>query len=89
MDLIQGTVGAWVEALTANRVWDEGRDAPRVRQAFVSLSQTRRTWPAPADFFEALPRHREELKALPRKAADPKLVEKVLAEMADFLRMPS
>lgn len=50
----------WVAALTKNRVWEQQPDAPRFRAAFVSLAQTRRQWPAPADFLEALP-PREQL----------------------------
>ncbi len=84
-DLIQGTVAAWIEALTANRVWDESRDTPRIRQAFTTLIQTRRTWPSPADFNDALPSIRQELKALPRRAADPAKVKAAIEEIAEFL----
>lgn len=45
----------WVQALTKNRVWEQEPDAPRFREAFVILAQTRRQWPAPADFMEAIP----------------------------------
>lgn len=88
-DLIQGTVAAWLEALTVNRNWVEEQDAKRVRQAFITLAQTRRTWPVPADFFDALPRYHESVKALPGKPADPELVKRVMTELADFLRVPS
>lgn len=59
-DLIAGTAAMWVDALTNGRVWEQEPDAPRFRRAFVKLSQTRRQWPAPADFLEALP-PREQL----------------------------
>ena len=88
-DLIHGTVAAWVEALTANRTWDQAKDVDRVRQAFITLAQTRRTWPVPADFFDSLPRYQEQVKALPSKPADPELVKRVMDELADFLRVPS
>lgn len=78
-----------MEALTVNRSWVEEQDAKRVRQAFITLAQTRRTWPVPADFFDALPRYHESVKALPGKPADPELVKRVMAELADFLRVPS
>jgi hypothetical protein len=70
-DLIEGTILAWAEAITAGRAWDQERDAPRIREAFVTLARTRRQWPAPADFLEAVPRVRVELKALPRSPSDP------------------
>lgn len=54
-EMLVGTAAAWTEALTADRSWDESRDAPRVRSAFVTLAKTCRRWPAPVEFTEALP----------------------------------
>lgn len=85
-DLIQGTVAAWVEAITTGRLWDETRDGPRIREAFSILIRTRRTWPSPADFFDALPKYREELKALPRKPADPAKVQEIIDALAKEMR---
>lgn len=45
----------WVEALTAGRTWDEERDAPRIREGFVRLTQTATQWPVPRDLLTALP----------------------------------
>lgn len=65
----------WAEALTDGRVWDEELDGPRFRKAFVKLSHIRRTWPAPADFLEALPPReqlaltKQPIKANPDRAA--------------------
>lgn len=84
-DLLQGTVGAWLEALTTNRHWEQERDTPRIRQAFVTLAQTRRTWPAPADFTEALPRF-EPLRALPRNVTDPERAKRIVDALAKELR---
>lgn len=78
----------WVAALTDGRVWDQELDAPRFRKAFVKLSQIRRTWPAPADFMEALPPReqlaitKQPIKASPERAA------RAYEELVKLLRMP-
>lgn len=54
--MIAGTAAAWVEAVTGGRKFEEARDRPRFRAAFVSLAQTREQWPAPRHFLDALPR---------------------------------
>jgi len=69
MDLLPGTAAAWLETLTNNRVWDEFRDAPRIRKAFVTLAGSRSTWPAPKDLVDALPA--SEQKQLPRSTGIP------------------
>lgn len=84
-DLLQGTVRAWLEALTANRDWVEERDTPRVRQAFVTLAQTMRTWPVPADFTDALPKF-APLRALPAKPTDPDKARRIVEDLAKELR---
>lgn len=90
MDMIQGTAAMWVDALTAGKVWEQEFDAPRFRKAFVTLSQTRRQWPAPADFFEAIP-PREQLaitkQPLPADPDSPQM-KKRFEEIATVLRMP-
>lgn len=56
MDVIsRGTLPAWAEAITYGREFDEERDAPRFRAAFVRLQATCTHWPAPRDFIDALP----------------------------------
>ena len=55
-ELLAGTAQAWHEAITADRAYDEARDAPRFRAAFLTLAQTRTNWPAPRHFLDALPR---------------------------------
>lgn len=84
-DMVKGAVAAWVECLTANREWKQDRDAPRIRQAFLTLAQTRRQWPAPIDFTEALPRV-PPLRALPGKPADPAKVAKIIEGLTKELR---
>lgn len=83
--MIQGTAMAWVEALTNGRAWDEARDRPRFKQAFVVLAGRRRQWPAPVDFLEALPR--VELKALPKLhiPPNPERVKAALDEISKSL----
>ena len=54
--MIGATLLTWAETLAAGRDWDEDRDAPRIRAAFRTLAERCRRWPAPADFFDALPR---------------------------------
>jgi len=81
----------WVDALTDDKVWEQEFDAPRFRKAFVKLSQTRRQWPAPADFFEAIP-PREQLaltkQPLPADPDSPAM-KKRFAELAKVLGMPT
>lgn len=85
-DLINGTVLAWSEVLTAGRVFDEQLDTSRIRKAFVTLAGTRTSWPAPADFLTALP-ERDQL-ALCRESvkADPARAAAACAEIAAALR---
>lgn len=52
-----------------NRAWDEVRDTPRIRKAFVTLAGSRRNWPSPLDLVEALPA--SEQKQLPRSTGIP------------------
>jgi hypothetical protein len=78
-EVIPGTVEAWSEVLlTGNYDWQEDRDVSRFRAAFLTMARTRRTWPAPADFLEALPeRDTRQWKALPKAEANPEVVKKV------------
>lgn len=71
---------AWLEALTTGRHWDEQRDVPRVQAAFRTLAKTRRTWPTPVDFSEAMPPP-PEYKALPAKVTSPEDTKAILAEI--------
>lgn len=87
LDMMAGTVLAWLTALTQNRVWDEMRDAPRIRESFRTMMATRNTWPAPKDLVEGLPLAQQYV-ALPAKASDPARAEAAIAEIAKLLRMP-
>jgi hypothetical protein len=70
----------WREAVTTGREWEQQRDAPRIRQAFVTLATTRETWPAPRHFLDALPRIEQraigyEVKPVSREQAEARLAE--------------
>ena len=85
-DLIDGTVMAWVDALSAGRQWDEARDTPRIRQGFTALMTKCRQWPAPSEFVECLPAIRDQFVALPHtKPADPERVKRLFADAAKVL----
>jgi hypothetical protein len=65
-EVLPGTVAAWCEAIQRNRLLDEERDVPRIREAFAVLLTRYRRWPAPVDLIENLPRWMpEEFVALP------------------------
>lgn len=84
-EIIPGTLQAWMEAVTDSRLWDQDRDTARVRQAFLTMAKTRRTWPAPADFIESLPPIRQEMLPPPVKPSDPAKVEAIMRELGKTL----
>lgn len=86
MELIEGTVQAWAEAITHGRAFDKERDQQRFRDAFRILVSTRKAWPQVSDFMEVLPA-RKELPALPAKAADPEKAKAIIAELAKTLKV--
>lgn len=85
MDALPGTVAAWMEALMTNRIWDEQRDADRIRAAFRSLGATRKSWPAPSDLIEHMP-PAKQYPALPAKPVDPQVAEANIAKIKRMLR---
>lgn len=74
-----------MEALTTNRVWDELRDAERIRAGFRSLAASRTQWPAPKDLIEHLPAPKQ-FKALPANPVDPQVAEANIAKIKRMLR---
>lgn len=54
-EILPGTAGVWVETLADRFSWDRERDTARIRRAFVVLAGSRRNWPVPQDFMDALP----------------------------------
>lgn len=51
-----GTLPAWAEAISKGRAFNEQRDTPRFKTAFLTLQVRCTRWPAPRDFIDALPR---------------------------------
>lgn len=85
MDLIEGTVLGWYDALTFRKEWDELLDRPRFREAFTYLAQTRKTWPTPADFLEHLPPRKQLALTKQVIPADPEVAKARMAEIAASL----
>jgi hypothetical protein len=86
-EVLPGTASAWLQALTLRRSWDALRDTRRIRDAFVTLTQTRRSWPVPADLLDALPKVESHL-ALPRNIADPDVIASRMEELRDLVNAP-
>lgn len=78
---------AWVEAICHGRKFVEELDAKRFRTAFTTMAATRKSWPTPIEFVEALP-PREQL-ALTKQPipADPERAAAAIAEVERLLRM--
>jgi hypothetical protein len=87
-EVIPGTVATWLETITHRRVFDEQRDRPRFRAAFIELAGRMKHWPTPQDFLESLP-------ALPAVRETPRLIseasvaraKKAMAELDEMLRV--
>lgn len=79
-ELLTATARVWHEAITDGRAFDEQRDAPRIRQSFRTLANTREQWPAPKHLIEALPKIEQgaigyEVKPVSREEADRRMAE--------------
>lgn len=85
-EMIAGTAAMWVEVAEVRRAWDEERDRLRVRSAFVQLAASRRLWPAPIDFLEAVAAQPfPKLAALPSPPADPERAMAAIREAQEML----
>lgn len=86
-EVIQLTVAVWMEALSEGRAWCQERDQPRFSRGFATLCRTRRAWPVPQDFLDALPppeaQPRLEKQFIP---ASPERVAAAVAEVTKALR---
>jgi hypothetical protein len=83
--MIAGTVMVWMEVLTSGYAWDELRDVPRFRKAFVRFAGSQRaTWPQPADIIALLPAP-EEHKLLSGTPSDPERIQAHIDDLATFL----
>ena len=81
------TARTWLQAVCSGRRWERDRDVLRFRAAFTTLTQTRRLWPAPADFLDAMPKAEPHL-ALPPATLSPERAQQRLDEIDDLLRKP-
>lgn len=54
-DLIMLTAQTWVEAMEHGRVWDEARDAARIRAGFLVLIAECEKWPQVRHLLAAIP----------------------------------
>lgn len=77
-----------MQAITTGKTWDQHRDTPRLRAAFVTLTQNRRTWPVPVDLLEALPKLTPHQLALPTSPSTAEHAANCMATIADELRTP-
>ena len=69
-EILPGTASVWVETLSDRFDWNRDRDTARIRRAFVVLAGTRRNWPLPQDFMDAMPAPAEQGR-IERKADIP------------------
>lgn len=54
-DLITATARVWHEALQVGRVWDQERDAKRIREGFTRLALNSKRWPTVEELISSLP----------------------------------
>lgn len=83
-DMVEGTVAAWIDALTFNRAWDQERDAPRIRYAFRVLGSSASEWPVPADLMRSMPPV-QDLAALPAKVVSDEVAQQNIAKIRSLL----
>lgn len=65
--VIRHTLDEWCNAIEADRTWISYRDAARFRKAFSTLARNCHSWPAPADFIEAIPPILQDTVTEPKK----------------------
>jgi hypothetical protein len=85
-DLIEGTVMAWCEAITAGRLFEQGRDAARFKASFTTLLRHCTQWPTPREFLDAMPRLATETVSPKIESAQSRIMGmKALSEIAALL----
>lgn len=84
-EILPGTAGVWVETLADRFAWDRERDTARIRRAFVVLAGSRRNWPVPQDFMDALPPVKQDAIAYEVKPASREDAAKRMAEIRETL----
>jgi hypothetical protein len=55
-DTIESLANAWLAVLASlPHTWDQARDEPRIRRAFLTMAANCERWPAPKNFIASLP----------------------------------
>lgn len=87
-EMIELTAEVWLDSLVnLNRDWQESLDAPRIKKAFIRLTQLCSEWPAPAALIEELP-PRDIPRLLPEPPPTKEEAEEILRTLGltkDFL----
>ena len=84
-DMVELTARTWLEAVLDGSEWDEHRDEPRMRAAFVTLAKTRDSWPAPKHFLDAIPAVEQQAIGYERKPASPEVRAAAAAKVKEIL----
>lgn len=65
-DTLPATANVWIAAISSRPIlWEEDRDKPRIRKAFMELAATAERWPSPAELLRAMPPRTPQLKLTP------------------------
>ena len=86
-DTVDALLNVWLEVMMSAQAWDERRDVPRLRTAFMSVASTTDTWPSPAQIIKAMPKPEPQpYLPPPPPTTDPVHVAKCQAKIAEFQR---
>ena len=85
--MLELTASVWLEALTDGMVWDEHRDARRIRTAFKTLVKTCEMWPGPKRLLDCMPPVPRQ-RALPARLADPAVAARAQDEIRAMFAGP-
>lgn len=86
-DTVDALLNVWLEVMMSAQAWDERRDVPRLRTAFMSVASTTDAWPSPAQIIKAMPKPEPQpYLPPPPPTTDPEHVAKCQAKIAEFQR---
>lgn len=61
-DTVKPLIRVWIETMDSQPIrWDVERDLPRVVAGFQALQRAVKFWPAPSDFWDAMPPRKPQL----------------------------
>ena len=80
-DMVKTVRDVWFAVLSNNRHWQQERDTPRIKMAFMSLLTRADNFPTPKQFLDALPSHTQGAKALPKPVVSKETAEKNKAKI--------